>query len=351
MTDSQTPPDLENQLAGPGGQFPGTAETLATPVGSDTPVRVKIGQQANRHLQLSREEFRARSARQREIDDQVDPNADPAQEPQLGTNLSAAAKNALQAPKRRKPGRPKRTKDGTLAVAPKGPPVGPPYPAPSTTEAPAPPIPVPTDAMLDQRMSCLERGMDMIVRHIAERDERAEHEVTDVVPSAPPQDATTAFAELNEELEDDWDELDAEPELEPGESRDEPPMVVTGVDHAAKTVTATVTHTKDNPVIELDVGLQELQQMILKRNPLKVFRQYWCQLSRAAQYNEWPPERREAFDEVFNSMVAHPKFVHQMSTFLRGSRSGNCIGNEQIARVCGMVAGFLTVYQLAAAGR
>jgi hypothetical protein len=91
--------------------------------------------------------------------------------------------------------------------------------------------------------------------------------------------------------------------------------------------------------------------MILKRNPQKLFRQYWHQLSRAAQYNEWLPERREAFYEVFNSMVAHPKFVHQMSKFLRGSRSGNCIGNEQIARVCGMVAGFLAVYQLAAAGR
>jgi hypothetical protein len=109
------------------------------------------------------------------------------------------------------------------------------------------------------------------------------------------------------------------------------------------------TRVEDAP--DWDRGLQELQQMILKRNPQKLFRRYWHQLTRAAQYNEWPAERREAFDESFNQIVAHPKFVHQMSTFMRGARSGNCIGNEQIARVCGMVAGFLTVYQLAAAGK
>ncbi len=185
--------------------------------------------------------------------------------------------------------------------------------------------------MLEQRMSRLERGMDMIVRHIAERDERQ--------TQAPVQDrdATEALAELDEELEDDLNELDAEPEQD--ESNDAPHLVVVA------------TEDEPEPTPELDTGLQELQQMILKRNPLKVFRQYWCQLSRAAQYNEWPPERREAFDHQFNTIVAHPKFIHQMSTFLRGSRSGNCIGNEQIARVCGMVAGFLTVYQLAAAGR
>ncbi len=344
MTDSQIPQDLENQLAGPGGQFPGTAETLATPVGSDQPVRVKIGQQRNRHLQLTKEEYRARSARQREIDAQVDPNADPAQDPQL-SRAEPPAQPAVRpglpgkptqgqligntndptstAPLPRKPGRPKGRK---------GKPIGQPCPAPSTTAAPTPPIPVPTDAMLDQRMSRLERGMDMIVRAIAERDERQTQ------PPVQEQVASEALAELDEELQDDLDELDPDVDDEPtpGASCDEPPPCV-------------ATQVADNP--ELDKGLQALQQMILKRNPQKVFRQYWCQLSRAAQYNEWPPERREAFDEVFNSMVAHPKFVHQMSTFLRGSRSGNCIGNEQIARVCGMVAGFLTVYQLAAAGR
>jgi hypothetical protein len=175
--------------------------------------------------------------------------------------------------------------------------------------------------MLEQRMSRIERGMDMIVQALAQRDACAEHEVID-------------FDELDEELEDDLDELDVE--SEPGESFDKPPPHVT-------------TQVEGEP--ELDKGLQELQQMILKRNPQKAFRQYWYQLSRAAQYNEWPPERREAFNGVFNSMVAHPKFVHQMSKFLRGSRNGNCIGNEQIARVCGMVAGFLTVYQLAAGGK
>lgn len=350
MTDPQIPPDLENQLAGPGGHFPGTAETLATPVGSDKPVRVKIGQADNRHLQLSREEFRARSARQREIDDQVDPNVDPTQDPQLGTNPSAAAKNALTppaVPKKRRLPRGAKDKRETRAGAQPEKLIGQPSPAPSTTEAPAPPIPIPTDAMLEQRMSRLERGMDMIVRHIAERDERQapDHETT------PDIDVNqTLVGELDDEgnVYDPDDEL-ADGALDPGEPRDTPPMVVTDVDHATKTVTATVTHTEDNP--DLDKGLQALQQMILKRNPQKVFRQYWCQLSRAAQYNEWPPERREAFDHQFNTIVAHPKFVHQMSTFLRGSRSGNCIGNEQIARVCGMVAGFLTVYQLAAAGR
>jgi hypothetical protein len=210
--------------------------------------------------------------------------------------------------------------------------------------------------MLEERMSRLERGVDMIVRALAERDERAEAPpTTRFTPSEEDcrlaglpldpnfnddrsQDATEALAELDEELQDDLDELDPDVDDEPtlGTSYDEPPPCV-------------ATQVEDDP--DLDKGLQELQRMILKRNPQKVFRQYWCQLSRAAQYNEWPPERREAFNEVFNSMVAHPKFVHQMSKFLRGSRSGNCIGNEQIARVCGMVAGFLTVYQLAAAGR
>jgi hypothetical protein len=126
-------------------------------------------------------------------------------------------------------------------------------------------------------------------------------------------------------------------------------MVVTDVDHEAKTVSAVAAPAEAEP--EWDRGMQALQQMIVKRNPLKVFRLNWAGLTRTAQYNEWPPERREAFDEIFNSMVAHPKFIHQMSTFLRGSRNGSCIGNEQIARVCGMVAGFLTTYQLAAAGR
>jgi hypothetical protein len=147
--------------------------------------------------------------------------------------------------------------------------------------------------------------------------------------------AAEAFAELDEEFEDDEDAADDAPE--PGESSDTPPLrvVATRVEDGA----------------DWDKGLQELQQMIVKRDPLKQFRQSWFQLSRTAQYNEWSAERREAFNQVFNGIVAHPKFIYQMSKFMRGSRGGNCIGNEQIARVCGQVAGFLTVYQLAAAGQ
>lgn len=323
--------DLENQLAGPGGQFPGTAETLATPVGSDKPVQVKIGQADNRHLQLSKEEYRARSARQREIDAQTDAGTDTPQpvshaEPPVQPYIRTGPPGKKRSP----PKSTRRTPKPVGAQPEKL--IGQPSPAPSTTAAPTPPIPIPTDAMLDQRLSRLERGMDLIVQALAERDKFDERRdpvrlVEDNTLDKP--------VELDEELQDDLDELDAAPE--PDEPCDEPPLRVVA------------TQVDDEP--ELDKGLQELQQMILKRNPLKRFRQFWCQQSRAAQYNEWPPERREAFDRVFNSMVAHPKFVHQMSTFLRGSRSGNCIGNEQIARVCGMVAGFLTVYQLAAAGR
>jgi hypothetical protein len=182
-------------------------------------------------------------------------------------------------------------------------------------------------------MARMERGMDMIVSALAERDERTGHSPCGCAPA---QDATEAFAELDEEFEDEGDEqLIGQAyvgEAVPGESSDKPPMQVA-----------------DDS--DWDKGLQELQQVIQKRNPQKLFRQYWAQLTRSAQYNEWPPERREAFGEVFNSIVAHPKFIHEMSKFMRGSRSGQCIGNEQIARVCGQVAGFLTVYQLAAAGK
>jgi hypothetical protein len=335
MTDSQIPPDLENQLAGPGGQFPGTAETLATPVGSDQPIQVKIGQQTNKHLQLSKEEFQARSARQREIDAQADASTDQNQEPpkrSVSRPDQASVAPTPKPPRKNKPYRPRGTKSQPNPVGTQPEKlIGQPCPVPSTTAAPTPPIPISTDAMLEQRMSRLERGVDMIVRALAERDERHEQPHS---PMSDPGDYQAVAQRLDEELQDDLDELDVEPE--PRESFDEPPPHVT-------------TQVEDNP--KLDKGLQELQQMILKRTPQKLFRQYWAQLSRTAQYNEWPLERREAFDEVFNSMVAHPKFVYQMSKFLRGSRSGNCIGNEQIARVCGMVAGFLTVYQLAAAGR
>ncbi len=347
MTGSQIPSDLENQLAGPGGQFPGTAETLATPVGSDKPVRVKIGQADNRHLQLSREEYRARSARQREIDAQTDTTTDPTQDPQLGTNPSAAAKNALTSnavppkpPRKNKPHRPRKRKSGPNPVGDQQEKlIGQPYPAPSTTAAP---IPIPTDAMMEQRMSRMERGMDMIVRAISERDERAEAPQTQFTPSE--EDCRLAGLPQDPDFDDEDDD-------EPDDDSDKPEPYVAGDVDVEDEPPLHVAGAQVELAPELDKGLQELQQMILKRNPLKRFRQFWCQQSRAAQYNEWPPERREAFDEVFNSMVAHPKFIHQMSTFLRGSRSGNCIGNEQIARVCGMVAGFLTVYQLAAAGR
>ena len=348
MSEQGIPMDqnLENQLAGPGGQFPGTAETLATPVGSDKPVRVKIGQADNRHLQLSEDEYRARSAVQKEIDAQTDSTTDPTQEPQMNSSSVQNSPPSLPHLNPPLPKPPRKKKHGP----PNGPGsrpkpagakqeklIGQPYPAPSTTKTPAPPVPtnaaqLVTDDLSD-RMSRLERGMDMIVRHIAQRDERQ--------TQAPDPDVDqTLVGELDDEgnVYDPGDEL-ADDALDPGESSDAPSLVVVA------------TEDEPEPAPELDAGLQALQQMILKRNPQKVFRQYWCQLSRAAQYNEWPPERREAFDEVFNSMVAHPKFVHQMSKFLRGSRSGNCIGNEQIARVCGMVAGFLTVYQLAAAGR
>jgi hypothetical protein len=220
-----------------------------------------------------------------------------------------------------------------------------------------------TDPALEERMARLERGLDRIVQAIAERDERdnctdvrAQGEesgytspaMTDIPPGGPNtsfssdeeligQDAAEAFAELDEEFEDDEDEDEVDDAPGPGESSDKPPLRVVA------------TRVEDAP--DWDKGLQELQQMILKRNPQKLFRQYWHQLTRAAQYNEWPAERREAFDESFNQIVAHPKFIYQMSKFLRGSRSGNCIGNEQIARVCGMVAGFLTVYQLAEGGK
>jgi hypothetical protein len=351
---------MQNQMA-PGGRFPGTAETLATPVGSDKPVRVKIGQADNRHLQLSKKEFRARSAQQRAIDALMDANPDPTQEPQLGTNPSAATKNMTQAtlptsspskpaPKRRS--RPKGAKGKAPKPAvPKDQPIGGPYPATSPTPVQVP-APTPTDpaVFMEERMERLERGMDKIVAAIAAiHNEKARAPQFSNYGGAysPDLDADQALAD--QLIEDDDEELpdpdadDCDDELdearEPGESCDAPPLEVAGrVDGLSNG-------------IELEPGLLALQQMIVKRRPDKAFRFQWAGLTRAAQYNEWLPKRREAFDTLFNSIVAHPKFIHQMATFMRGSRSGQCIGNEQIARVCGMVAGFLTVYQLAAAGR
>lgn len=332
MATDEIPQELMGQLTPPSGQFPGTAQTLATPVGSDTPVRVNIGQSNNPALSLSKREYRERAAQQNEIDIQAD--------------ASATLEQPPNPPSPKKRGRAKGSKNKPKPVAaPEDTLIGRPYPATSTTEAP-PPIPIPTDAMLEARMARIERGMNMIVGAIAKRDElyRVQDESglkiappddgysSTAITDIPAQDAAEAFAELDEEFEEDEDEDEVDDAPEPGQSSDKPPVQVE--DDAG-----------------WDKGLEELQQMIQKRNPQKLFRQYWCQLSRAAQYNEWPPERREAFDESFNQIVTHPKFVHQMSTFMRGSRSGNCIGNEQIARVCGMVAGFLTVYQLAAAGK
>lgn len=319
MSDEQTPQiplDLKQQME-PGGRFPGTAETLATPVGSDQPVRVKIGQKPNKHLQLSKAEYRKRAAEQNERDAQRAPGEDPTPPP--------------PAPKKRGPSRPKGTKSKPRPAVPPDQPIGRPYPVTSPTEAPTPEpdlIPIPTDAMLEQRMARLERGMDMIVQALAARD---------ALQDSPPPEFTPDEEELLDPDDFDEDEDDAGEELEPGESCDAPPL-----------------HVEVKKVDDVDWDEQQLvrlQQMIVKRNPMKRFRQYWHQLSRAAQYNEWSGERREAFNQVFNSMVAHPKFIYLMSKFLRGSRSGQCIGNEQIARVCGMMAGFLTIYQLASEGR
>jgi hypothetical protein len=183
----EIPLDMQNQMA-PGGRFPGTAETLATPVGSDKPIRVKIGQADNRHLQLSKEEFRARSAQQRAIDAQMDANPDPTQEPQLGINPSAAIKNMIQAtlptsspskpaPKRRS--RPKGAKGKAPKPAvPPDQPIGRPYPVASPTPRETeggPPIGDPGpdpcldghEALMEARMSRLEAGMDKIVAAIA----------------------------------------------------------------------------------------------------------------------------------------------------------------------------------------
>jgi hypothetical protein len=356
---SQLPPDLENTMA-PGGSFPGHAQTLATLVGSDTPVQVKIGQNNDPALSLSKTAYRERAAQQRDIDAQTGAGTPPTQGPPQVTNFEKPEPPPEQPP-RAKRGRPKGARNKPKPAGPKAPPSGPPSPAPSTTAAPVP-IPPPNkpalttalgSALMEERMARLERGLDRIVGAIAERDEmyRVQDEgngytspaMTDIPPGGP----NTSFLsdeELTEEDEDEVDEPDdgddflhgTEP-VEPGESSDKPPLRVVA------------TRVEDAP--DWDKGLEELQQMIQKRNPQKLFRQYWCQLSRVAQYNEWRPERREAFDKTFNEIVAHPKFVHQMSTFMRGARGGNCVGNEQIARVCGMVAGFLTVYQLAAAGK
>jgi len=327
--------NLENQLA-PEGQFPGTAETFATPVGSDKPVRLKMGHPDKRHLQLSKEAYRARSARQKELDAQTE-NEDPSHKP-------SPASPPKPAPKKR--GRPKGSRNSPRVApgaAKQDPLIGRPCPAPSTDQTP--PVPIPTNAMLEQRMARLEQGMDLIVRALADRDARSDHAAADSI--AHHYAGQGALAELDEELEDDLDEFDAEPEPEPepGESHDAPPLRVaaTRVDDSGPGSGA------GDPVFER--GLRDLQQTIVKRNPQKLFRQYWYQLARAAQYNEWPPERREAFNTIFDSTVAHPEFIYHMSKFLRGSRNGQCIGNEQIARVCGMMAGFLAVYKLAATGR
>lgn len=348
MSEQEIPIDqnLENQLA-PSGHFPGTAETLATPVGSDRQVRVRIGQADNRHLRLSKEEYRARSARQREIDTQMDAETNPTQAPMTSdTAFSDGKPRQMEAtppdptpkpiPKER--GRRKGSKNKPKPAVPPDKPIGRPYPVPSTTEAPTPTDSGPCldghEACMEERMSRLEESVGMIVQALTERDEHTE--------TTPPQFMSHEEAyrdpsiDVDDDDEEEEDEFDDVPESD--ESCDEPPLRVVA------------TRVEDDS--DFDKGLQRLQQMIVKRNPQKLFRQVWCsQLTRIAQYNEWPPERREAFDELFNSIVAHPKFIYQMSKFLRGSRSGNCIGDEQIARVCGMVAGFLTVYQLAAAGR
>lgn len=326
MSDEQTPQiplDLKQQMA-PGGQFPGTAETLATPVGSDQPVRVKIGQKPNKHLQLSKEEFRKRAAAQKELDAQRRPGEDPTPPPPTPN----------PAPKRHSPGRPKGTKSGPRRgpAVPPDQPIGRLYPVTSPIEAPTPqPIQIPTDAMLEQRMERLERGMDMIIRALAVRDAQRE----EVPPEFTPGEEALLDPEDFDEDEEDYSDIDEE--LEPAETFDAPPLRV---------------EVKKADDVDLDEQqLQRLQQMIVKRNPMRLFRQYWHQLSRAAQYNEWSAERREAFNQAFNSTVVHPKFIYLMSKFLRGSRSGHCIGNEQIARVCGMMAGFLSIYQLASQGR
>ncbi|KPL13128.1 hypothetical protein AMJ85_00275 [candidate division BRC1 bacterium SM23_51] len=321
---------LESQLA-PGSQFPGTAETFATPVGSDEPVRLKVGHPDKRHLQLSREEFRALSARQKELEAQA---------------------SADQTPKLKR-GRPKGSRNSPRVApgaAKQNPPIGRPYPAPSPTPDPAPPIPIPTDAMLEQRMARLERGMDKIVAALAQRD--AAQDSCSMCPQPPIQTGTPHYPEAYDSYEEEDEPIEQEEpndddddeEVE-GESQDAPPLRVVAkrVDDSGPGSGA------GDPVFER--GLHDLQRMIVKRNPKKLFRQYWCHLTRAAQYNEWPPERREAFNQIFDSFVAHPEFIYHMSKFLRGSRNGQCIGNEQIARVCGMMAGFLTVYKLATTGQ
>lgn len=306
--------DVQEQMA-PGGRFPGYAETLATPVGSKQPVRVKVGQKDNRHLCLTKEEFRKRSAQQKSLDAQ----SDQLPAPQSQNEPKSAA------PKKR--GRPKGSKNRQKGADQPGELIGRPYPAASTTAAPAPAPIEPGGPSLSQRMDRLEQSLETIARHLNAPPIEAPRSVPAECPCDPEQS----------DDDDDVDEVEDDPNSAPERARaaeDAP----TGGESAESAQ-------------EWDRGMQALQQVIVKRDPKKQFRRQWYSLSHIAQYNEWPPERREAFDTLFDSIVAHPKFVHQISKFLRGSRSGQCIGNEQIARVCGMMAGFLTVYQLAQAGK
>lgn len=179
---------------------------------------------------------------------------------------------------------------------------------------------------LEKQMSQVCQGMERLIGMMAGQHASQQ-------PQEPGEgDATAALQEVDPDQQETWDEDDDDStDEEESEVASDPIPFPRQTDAEAG----------------LEPGMTEVQELIRRTNPLKTFRHQWKQLCPSAGFLEWQAEDQEKLTSLIDAIATHPKFIHNVRTFVRRSRNGGVVGNAQVARVCSTMAGMLAVYQMA----
>lgn len=333
-----------------------TSSTEVLLPGSETPVKVTVGQLDEGVQTLSKAEFQKASEIQKARDRAME-----AKEKESGGNSQQPQTAPSPQPE---------------SVAP---PSGKPSPARQTTSVPKSVArkPKPKAVVKDPRFDKLAsritemeesqalvaRGMDKVIEMLAARDLReSAAQDPSLTPNQPPtfphglQYASAALQTAGGEEEEvtdaaprrteDFGELSITEELT--DEFDDTNTVMGGAEDA-ETPESVV---PDRGAVESDSfepgdpDIARLQAHIARKNPLKDFRRFWATISARAGFTEWPKEMQEKFTESFNSTVRHPKLLYQVRRCMLKMRNGKCIGEEQMYRIVLMLAGHCVLYSI-----
>lgn len=315
-----------------------TSSTEVMLPGSETPVKVTVGQVDEGVKTLSKAEFQKASAIQKARDRAMEEKE---KQKQNGEKTEPSPQPPSAAPPSGKPSPARLTTSVPKSVARKP-------KSKAVVKDPRFDKLASRITEMEESQALVARGMDKVIEMLAARDLR-ESAAQDLglTPDRPPalQDAGGEEEEVTDAAPrhtEDFGGLSiAEEEIDEG-------IEIGGMeeDSAPEESATSTADVSDDSFEPGDPDIARLQAHIARKNPLKDFRRFWATISARAGFTEWPMEMQTRFTEAFNTTVRHPKLLYQVRRCMLKMRNGQCIGEEQMYRIVLMLAGHCVLYSI-----